>query len=430
MKIIFFKENITYVLDRIHSMEGNYCAFWYTTGLTSYRGIESIVNINEVHIEECIAEDFSKKYPEIIENYPISIFRNNSQKQIRSEKIAFFASNDTMVFLFRNLLNQLPEKHWSLFCKTGENAYNLANQIGVSSQEIKNNIPNSERLGLLVMANDWGLLEQKLNYDFVITGKNTVCLQESVIDFNIAQKRMLHCSLPIYQGVATLKCVNLKNKICAVIGNPRYEKLKFSPLPNENQVLLNVNFTYGVHEDARQGWVDDIVKACADLGLTYCISQHPRDRGDFSAYHQVRTNAASVHDVLRQSSVLVTRFSSLIHEALCLGRPVIYYNPHGETLFYDFEADGKSLVYASNSTELCEALARLTQIQQKAETLASIEQYLPRHLGVTTKGEATSFLQLFLHDALKYPPIKTASLYKKSILSLKIIKRRILKEKL
>ena len=71
------------------------------------------------------------------------------------------------------------------------------------------------------------------------------------------------------------------------------------------------------------------VQSCESLGYDYMITVHPADQGDFSAYKDSVTNLP-LYDAMRLSTVLVSRFSTAIFEAMALGRQVVYYNPHGE----------------------------------------------------------------------------------------------------
>jgi hypothetical protein len=427
MNVVFFKHYSAFIDEKLRSKDPSYCFFWYSSGLSSYDGLESIIEIDSIFIERALETSFSREYPTLMGRFPHSTFENDPQSTGETGEVAFLASNDTIVYLFSNILKQ--SNKWKLFTKTRESAKKNADKIGLPCTELDGAVPHYRDYKLLVLGNDWGLQEQKINCDFIYARKNTVCLQESVIDFNIADRRMLYCSLPVYQGLATLKNLDLRNKICAVIGNPRYEELRPTPLPEKSQVMINVNFTYGIHEDARKNWLEDILTSCSELGLDYIISQHPRDASDLSAYNTTRTNAGSVHDIVKDSSVLVTRFSSLIHEALCLGRPVIYYNPHGERLFYDFEPDNKSLIYATSKTELVAALDLFTSSSIQNDLANSTRTYIKRHLGVTHLGKASEYVKILIGAVQQYPPLKTTTFQEKAKLDLQVLKRRIFNQK-
>ena len=117
---------------------------------------------------------------------------------------------------------------------------------------------------------------------------------------------------------------------CRVVGLPnvrnRLELPYFAPIL-KRRAVINVNFTYGVLEDRRDIFVNSAVQACEDFGLDYIISQHPADKADLSRF---KVGKQSVYDLLDEGSLLISRFSTTILEALAIGRPAIYHNPIGE----------------------------------------------------------------------------------------------------
>lgn len=428
MDVFFFASEKLFMRPR----KENSCFFWYSKGLTSYYGIETILSVSKIHIEKSILEDFTEDYSYLLEKFDYEVFDFQDDKgneEFTEDKYCFFASNDTIVYLLNKVYRNLADKS-KLFVKEGEGAKSSAVNLGLECSDINGSIPEFNNYRLLILGNDWGLIEQKLNYDFIQIGKNTVCVQESVLDFNVADMRMRHSSFPVFQGIVSLKNFDLNGKICAVIGNPRYEDLEWTEISSQKKVLINVNFTYGIYENERAGWIDNILEACSTLDLDYLISQHPRDTGDLSKFKLVKTNAGTVHDVLKTSSVLITRFSSLIFESLCLGRPVIYYNPHGETHFYEFEPDNKCLFYATNKQELLNALDQLSKGDNQSEIANAVKNYLRRHLGTTTSGNASAYIGAFIDVAAKIPPVKQISILNKLKLDVKVLKRRLLKEKI
>jgi hypothetical protein len=120
-----------------------------------------------------------------------------------------------------------------------------------------------------------------------------------------------------------------RDRECRIVGLPNVRSrlaLPYAP-PTRRRAIINVNFTYGVLEDRRDAYVDSAVQACQEIGLDYVITQHPADKADLSRYNVGRN---SVYDLLDEGSLLVSRFSTTILEALAIGRPVVYHNPIGE----------------------------------------------------------------------------------------------------
>lgn len=114
-----------------------------------------------------------------------------------------------------------------------------------------------------------------------------------------------------------------------VVGLPNVRSRLAQPYvaPTKRRAIINVNFTYGVLEDRRDAYVESAVAACNELGLDYVITQHPADKGDLSRYN---VGKDSVYSLLEEGTILISRFSTTILEALAMGRPAIYHNPIDE----------------------------------------------------------------------------------------------------
>lgn len=97
--------------------------------------------------------------------------------------------------------------------------------------------------------------------------------------------------------------------------------------PDENIALINSNFTYGVLEAERKSWIDAAIVAALDCGYKPVITRHPQDKGDLSGYVVTED---TMYNAISKSTVLISRFSSAIIESVCLGKPVINFNPHIE----------------------------------------------------------------------------------------------------
>lgn len=421
MIVAFFKDNIEYVRQFVSSIQG--VAFWFSEGLTSYHHLDTAIKIDSIKIEESIYEKFKFEYPELIEKYSVEVFGGDPRlvsKGTLAKKFCFFASNDTIMRSFKSVINYLDPSEYEVFCRGNENALEAARKLNINATEIKFTIPNPEKYSLLILGNDWGPLEQKINLDFISKKVNTVCIQESSIDFNPIDGRMRNCSFPVFQGIATLENLDLRSRITAVIGNPRFEQLTPSPMPTQRKALINVNFTYGVFEEYRNIWVNDIVSVCRDMNYDYVLSQHPRDKGNFEGFNVLKSNPLLVHDSIRDCSVLISRFSALLTEAICLGRPCIYYNPHGENMHYKFRPDNKMFFYATNKDELEVSLREIIDFQEQPNLSES--DFLKQHLGNTIEGRASQYIAVLLKDLVTFKAIKKTSVFERFKILVKILK--------
>jgi len=253
--------------------------------------------------------------------------------------ICILPSNDTHVHMFSALLDDKYRFQHRFSLLKREGSETALQELGLDQIEItESDLRNSSAL---MVGNDWGAVEKYwIGYSHRI-GIPSICVQESVIHFGDRIKRMQWCDYPFLQGPRSVGPLN--RRLVFLTGNPRYESLTPQPLMREKAALINCNFTYGIYEDVREIWIEDVVRACEISGYDYLIAQHPRDNGTLTRYNARRSNASCIHELIRYHSVVITRFSSLIHESLALGRPVIYYNPHGEDMNYDFDADDKHL---------------------------------------------------------------------------------------
>jgi hypothetical protein len=288
-------------------------------------------------------------------------------------------SNDTHVHLMRPVAACSSRFEFKIIPGNQEGADRALLEAGLQAESLR-------RRGIapakaILLGNDWGPLEQYWARLYRQQGKPSICLQESVIHLGESRRRMQWCDYPFVQGPTSI--LPLNRQLVFLTGNPRYQDLRPTPQVGSKRALVNSNFTYGIHEGVRASWIEDVVTACRQAGYDYLISQHPRDRGDLRAYHRIRSHAGIVRDQLKAHSVLITRFSSLIHEALAVGRPVIYYNPHGEDMHYDFEPDGRHLFLLRERRELVTALEGLEELGPRAqEPDEFLERYAARHFGI------------------------------------------------
>lgn len=296
----------------------------------------------------------------------------------KAKKIVFYPSSDTLAYLLVPVIKSLQNKYQNEECELevwlpNENNENSDIVIGKEVSQIKIrefsfSVLFTKRPDIIVFGNDWASDSKQIIAWSRWLNIETVCIQESVIDFNESDKRMKFADFVLVQGLQTLKHLN-RNQI-QVVGNPRYESLVFTQRKSFQRTLVNVNFTYGVFEASRADWLGDVVSTSDSLGVPFQISQHPRDTGDLSYFGDklINSNAGSIHSQLAQNDILITRFSSLIHEAIAMGLKVIYYNPHQESMVYDFQPDNKVLFMANSPAELTDALNYITTLRHEEDS--------------------------------------------------------------
>lgn len=349
-----------------------------------------------------IEDKFPKELEKVqVESPTFSVSRDLNTKL--PERIAFMPASDTLAKTFIPVIRKVSEQATTFVYTppvTDEGADGALEAAGIKYRQFSLWRLIMDRPDILMVANDWS---GEAKYAIAlgrILGFKTVCLQESIIDLaDPSIKRMQWADFVMLMGVNTVG--QLSRERYFITGNPRYENLHFEPpVKGSERAFINCNFTYGIEEDQRFEWLTSAVNALENNGIDYIISQHPRDRGDLSAFRNViPSGAAIVHNQLKSSSLIISRFSSILHEGLLLGKQGIYYNPHNEVLGYDFHFDDRVLHYCSSAEELS---AKLNDIRQSpVPTEKAFHQYLALNCNI---GDETSS-DIITHLLLNLPPM-------------------------
>lgn len=316
--------------------------------------------------------------------------------------ILFCPSNDTHSKMFFPILPHAGEYRFLLpDIRPGENAEETLREKGIEPM-----VGAEEKLAvikpsIIVVGNDWNKTMIRFLRAARRLGIPSACIQEGCLDFD-TQNRMQECDFPLIQG--PIMPAYLDRSHYVLTGNPRFDEIAEEPPPPRPLVMINCNFTYGVHEDQRDSWVGDVVAACREVGLDFFISQHPRDKGTFPGLPVRKSGARVVHGQLRESSILVTRFSTLIYEALYMGRDCIYHNPFGEKMrLFNEDATG-GIGKAVDRAQLIAALRDLTTAADAARA-EKRQRFLSLHCGPTDRraGERCAMALRWLASA---PPVR------------------------
>lgn len=294
----------------------------------------------------------------------------------------FIPSNDSMVQWMLPIAQRLDNTSFMVLPQRGENADFALQSKKIDFFYYKPGLLAAIRPSIIVLGNDWGREERQIILEARILGIPSVCIQEGVV--NLFSDELMNAEYIFAHGSEILKYVHRDNLI--ITGNPKYDNLANIPLPHVDKVIINCNFVYGILEDKREKWVDDVITACNALHLDFQISQHPRDKGVFSSHYPViRSNAFSIKEQLEQSSILVTRFSTLIYEACMAGRAVIYYNPYEENPRL-LQEDYGAIFVAKNPKELERSLHDAVLTQDKL--VVARQEFLLHHCGTLDHNAA------------------------------------------
>lgn len=304
-------------------------------------------------------------------------------EQVKTNRIAFYLQSDTLVKSAENILKRLDSDEYIIFVPQSkkERSDEMLDKLGFSYEIYSDKKLKAFNPDLIVNFNDWSMHSRAITIIGRFLQIPTLCIQESMIDF-YTQERMQFADAVALQGFVYLS--KLKHQSFFLTGNPRYEGLKKVEALQKESVFINCNFTYNVFEEFREIWLTDIVGCLEDLGLSYIISQHPRDNGDLSNFKNVMpSGAGKVHNQLKKSSLVISRFSSLIHEAVLMGIPAIFYNPHNSDLVSNLEIDNNVVRLAYNKSDLLDAIVANQSFRPSSN---DYESYLQRNC-IDRKGE-------------------------------------------
>jgi len=299
--------------------------------------------------------------------------------------VLFCPTNDTHTRMFEPISRHLPGSRFLLFDqRPEERCEDALRSLGLDYTAGDVRTLARLRPSAIVLGCDWNIAGRALVDAARERGVPSVILQEGCLDFD-SKPRMQYCDFAFVQGPVMLR--HLPQRMYFMTGNPRFDALRRLPLPEKPTVLINSNFTYGVHEDQRDAWVGAVVEACRALGVEFFISRHPRDTGEFPGLPVRPSGAGKIHGHIADSTVVVTRFSTIIYEAMFMGRRAVYYNPFGEKMHLFNEDYTGGLYKAHDPDGLARVLARAVAPTLSKQQRAAAR-FLDLHCGPREGGAA------------------------------------------
>ena len=174
-----------------------------------------------------------------------------------------------------------------------------------------------------------------------------------------------------------------------VVGLPVIESLatRVPTFPNKPLAVLNVNFTYGVLDEARQQFIARAGSAFTAAGYDWVITKHPMDKGSLKGYP---VSNLTQYELIDRCSVFVSRFATGILEALASGKPVIYFNPHNEKV-EKFKSPLGAYEIATTEEQLTNALQNVAKdIESGIDFRARALLFLEWHTGYKPDGPSVT----------------------------------------
>jgi glycosyltransferase involved in cell wall biosynthesis len=230
-------------------------------------------------------------------------------------------------------------------------------------------------LKVAIFFNDWGINNsfiRKLRHKGILT----IGIDEGVNDFlklgegftsKISPYRTVeHVFLP---GEFEIQFFKDRPGQHHIVGLPMIRKLYKEEVnfPKKPLAVINVNFTYGVLTWYRDLFVKTAVEGCKLAGIDYVLTQHPMDNADLSEYNVTDKN---MYDTIRGGSIFISRFSGAIIEALAMGKPCVYHNPHNEKILKFQEPMG-----AYSISDSAESLAKAIKYELDRSSKTSVREY-------------------------------------------------------
>jgi len=207
--------------------------------------------------------------------------------------------------------------------------------------ELARQIPPS---ATFVFANDWTPLKL---VEFIDRVDRTSITMIGVVDgcrFALPH-RYTRMDSVLTWGPSSLVCFGER---AIVVGSPVVQAAasRSTSFDDPPIVAVNYKFTYDSF-DQSDVWLGAVVRACDELGVRYVLSAHPSNRSAPSRALEIE----HIDSLLDRASVLISRPSTTIYEAMARGKPVVLFPVRGEKLV-EFEHPMRAFETASQAEML------------------------------------------------------------------------------
>lgn len=242
-----------------------------------------------------------------------------------------------------------------------------------------------------IVFNDWNTYNKLIILLLKCSKIRSICIQESVIDFS-KNNKMQFSDYAFLQGKDSIRYI--KNQLRAYItGNLRYEYLSEGiEKKNLNKpVLINFNLFFKELSGREFEWLDSVISVCDSLGVDYMISKHPTiPIANMKGYQNVIPSGAdNVSKQIDNSSLVITRFSSFIHETILRNKKVVYFDPFDEESLIGYDFNLKANFTFVTRCKTMHALERTLSKKNEAIECSSLVEYLIGQIGTLHSSSST-----------------------------------------
>ena len=305
--------------------------------------------------------------------------------------IGFFVENDSMAKAAIPIINELKARSVDVCLIEGFTAFDRSKTLSqtfpnLDIKKVNKSFKTPKDISLFVCFNDWNDEVRLLISSSHALGIPSVCIQESAIYFG-TMTLMVSASYAFVQGDAFLDYI--KNKNAVLTGNSRFsDRVRANKNINKvfnQKVLVNLNFSQGQSVKEIGSWLDGIIESAKILekkGWEFVYMTHPRDltdyRSEFGLKNVMKSNANVLPDLLSDSMFLISRFSSVIQEAIIERCYVIYFddNDYG----FDFEPDNNIIFEIKDAAEIDEIVDCTATRSSRLNFPESLrDKYIARH---------------------------------------------------
>lgn len=411
------KEQIVVIVDKAKGSSSQYAKVCNPQELNNYKFDKLVICvlgreeeiINSLDIEKDKIFEFNFLNTSLLEiensNKPISI------EDKKSYNVVFIPHKDYH-FKTMALISKKLEKQNISSCILDITDYYRDERVRKEAL----NFPNIELLDLsiflreginyklLVCMNDWdGMVVKPLIINAKKSNRKTLGIVEGINDFLDVDTNMRRTPYQITEylfltGEHDKQFFKEKEKKCFVVGIPRLNNfLKEKPkFPKKPLVVINLNFTYGVLEDKREYWLNSVLEACRILNFEYIITQHPADITNFSKYN---ISKLDMYETIRKGSIVISRFGSIILEALAMGKPVVYHNPHNEKVL-KFQEPMGAYSCSFDVQSLVEAIKY--ELSLKVDYRQRANDFLNHHCHINEGKDSAGLCAKYIKEILDY----------------------------
>lgn len=335
------------------------------------------------------------------------------EQKEKSNRVLFLASNDTHVSFMLPIAKQLGDFAFATPCRNNkdEGAAKLLTENNTPFIEIPYNADDKTPLDLsdiscVFTAADWTSEYLALRRMLKNTDIPFITLQEGPQDWHmqfvhnkktVIPNHYRNADISIMQGISSY--LSASPSLATLISNPKVDAFSPEVLPEQPKVMVNLNFSYvdtkPYYEKAGPDWMNNVEQCLNKLNIDFFVSKHPRDETPYLGENVIASHAQAIKDQILKSSLIITRFSSVIFEALSLGRPVIYYNPHQEPMPYLMGLYSNCVPIVQTIEELEAEVIRLTRLHDR--NFDDYYEFLRFHAG-RIDGNALTYLVDFIND--------------------------------